>query len=189
MNFSSAEFIAKLKERDHEAMTALINEYHDALYHGALKNNLGMDQAEEVVQGTWTTFFEKVENFQGRSHIRTYLFGILYNKIKETWRSNKKYTHDFEDSMDQIFDEHGQYKSPPLDPSTWSENQEFNKILMEELEKLPENQRLAFYLKEVQGENTQDICKILDVSSTNLGVLIYRAKNSLRKKLEKRLNT
>lgn len=169
-------------------MTLLINEYHDPLFYGAIKSGLATDQAEEVVQGTWSTFFIKAENFQGRSHIRTYLFGILYNKIKEIWRSNKKYTHDFEESFDQLFDEYGYYQQAPLDPSSWSENQEFHKILKEELENLPENQRLAFYLKEIIGESTHDICNIMAVTSTNLGVLIYRAKNTLRRRLEKRLN-
>ena len=62
-------------------------------------------------------------------------------------------------------------------PSQWSENQEFMKILAEEIDKLPSNQKIAFTLKEIDGESTEDICKILDISVTNLGVLIYRAKN------------
>ena len=129
----------------------------------------------------------KVENFQGRSHIRTYLFGIMYNKIKELWRSNKKYTQ--EDDMEQInfFDPHGEYLTVPLDPSNWMESNEFLIILEEELQKLPSNQRIAFSLKEIQGETTEEICNIMDITSTNLGVLIYRAKLSLRKRLEDRL--
>ncbi len=187
MNFSSDEFIQKLKFRDHEAITNLIEAYHEPLFLGALKQKLGEDQAEEVVQQTWSTFFEKVENFQGRSHIRTYLFGIMYNKIKELWRSNKKYTQ--EDDMEQInfFDPQGEYLSTPLDPSNWVESNEFLIILEEELQRLPSNQRIAFSLKEVQGETTEDICNIMDITSTNLGVLIYRAKLSLRKRLEDRL--
>ena len=73
LNFSSNEFIQLLKEKNHDAFTSLIDAYHDALFYGALKSNLSEDQAEEVVQSTWVTFFEKAENFEGRSHIRTYL--------------------------------------------------------------------------------------------------------------------
>ncbi|MFT6630399.1 MAG: RNA polymerase sigma-70 factor (ECF subfamily) [Bacteriovoracaceae bacterium] len=188
MNFSSKKFIERLKLREHEALTLLIEEYHQALYLGAIKQKLATDQAEEVVQETWSTFFQKVENFEGRSHIRTYLFGIMYNKIKELWRSNKKYTQNDEAFLDNIFDDEGSYLSPPLDPGQWSQSNEFIEILSEELEKLPEAQRMAFYLKEIQGETTQDICNILGVSNTNLGVLIYRAKTQLRVKMEKRLN-
>lgn len=188
INFSSPEYLELLKKREHNALTQLIETYHEALFFGALKSNLSEDQAEEVVQSTWDTFFRNVENFQGRSHIRTYLFGIMYNKVKETWRSNKKYTQESDDTIDNMFDDLGFYKNSPVDPSNWAESKEFINILKEELEKIPENQRLAFQLKEVQGEKTEEICKILEVTSTNLGVLLYRAKNNLRVRLEKRLS-
>lgn len=44
---------------------------------------------------------------------------------------------------------------------------------------------MAFYLKEIQGEDTESICKMMGISNTNLAVLIYRAKNNLRISLEK----
>jgi RNA polymerase sigma-70 factor (ECF subfamily) len=189
MNLSGPEFKNKLKERDSETISFLIENYHEALIKGALKQNLSFDQAEEVVQATWSTFFENSDNFEGRSHIRTYLFGIMYNKVKEIYRSNKKYTHEYDEStLDKIFDENGHYQETPKDPSHWLESNEFNKILLQELEKLPEAQKMAFYLKEIQGEKTEDICKILEITNTNLGVLIYRAKANLRVALEKELN-
>jgi RNA polymerase sigma-70 factor (ECF subfamily) len=189
MNFSSEDFLKKIKDRDHEAITQLINSYNEALHRGALKQNLSFDQAEEVVQATWSTFYENVENFEGRSHIRTYLFGILYNKIKELWRSNKKYTGNYtDDHIEQLFNEDGSYLTPPQDPSDWIESNQFIEILSDVLKTLPPKQKMAFQLKEIDGEETQDICKILDVSVTNLGVLLYRAKASIRLKLEEKLS-
>lgn len=189
MNFSDPVFIQKLKDKDHESFELIINEYHEALFRSALKQKLGLDQAEEVVQATWISFFDKVSSFEGRSHIRTYIFGILYNKIKELWRSNKKYTHDYydESALDRVFNEEGYFAKSPGDPIYWIQNQELAKILNEEIEKLPENQKLAFSLKFIEGETTEDICNILEISVTNLGVLIYRAKNMLRVKIQQRL--
>jgi RNA polymerase sigma-70 factor (ECF subfamily) len=189
MNFSSIEFIDKLKSRDSLVITQLVDQYHEALFKGAIKQGLASDQAEVVVQNTWGTFFEQIERFEGRSHIRTYLFGIMYNKAKETFRENKKYTGDYDESaLEKIFTKEGSYDSPPKSPENWMQSNEFFIILGEELKKLPENQRVAFTLKEIEGESTQDICNILGVSNTNLGVLIYRAKNNLRLALEKSLN-
>lgn len=114
------------------------------------------------------------------------MFGIIYNKVKETWCSNKKYTHDYDDSkIEKIFNEDGTYKELPIEPDEWINNQDFHKILSQELEKLTENQRMAFYLKEIQGEDTESICKMMGISNTNLGVLIYRAKNNFKISLEK----
>ena len=52
---------------------------------------------------------------------------------------------------------------------------------------LPGNQQEAFVLREVEGLDTTEICKIVDVSVTNLGVLMHRARARLRECLEKRL--
>lgn len=187
MNVSSEEFLNKVRDKDNEAISFLIDKYHDVLFKAALKQGLGIDQAEEVVQETWSTFFQKAENFEGRSHIRTYIFGILYNKIKELWRSNKKYTHDYSDEhIEKIFSDDGEHYQTPKDPSDWVESEEFISILEEEMQHLPEKQRMVFYLKEVQGLESSEICKILDISNTNLGVLAYRAKHNIRALIEKR---
>lgn len=188
MNFSSDEFFERLLNREEAAINLLLESYNEQLFKVALKKNLSDDQAEEAVQSTWITFFEKIENFQRKSHIRTYLFGILINKIREIWRSNAKYTEDRQDYLENLYDDTGHYINKPKSPDNWLQSKQLAIIMNEEINKLPDNQKMAFLLKEVDGEKTEDICKILDISSTNLGVLIYRAKNTLRVKIEKRLN-
>lgn len=188
MNLNSQEFISKLINRDHSSIKLIVERYHDPLYKMAIKQNLAPDQAEEVVQETWVTFMDKVQSFEGRSHIRTFIFGILINKIRELRRSNKKYTQDGEDDshLESIFSENGNYFNTPLNPEKWSESKQFVQFIQETLEELPFNQSMAFQLKEIQGEETEDICKILEVSNTNLGVLLYRAKRNLRALVEKK---
>ena len=50
----------------------------------------------------------------------------------------------------------------------------------------PIQQKMAFHLKEVQGNTSEEICNIIDVTITNLGVLLYRAKNKLRDCVERK---
>ena len=52
------------------------------------------------------------------------------------------------------------------------------------LEAVPDRQRMAFVLREIEGLSTQEICKILEVSTTNMGVMLFRARNRLRECLE-----
>src|SRR5262249_4281648 len=47
-------------------------------------------RAEDVTQATFTTFLERAEEFEGRSHVRTWLFGILYKKIAEARREARR---------------------------------------------------------------------------------------------------
>lgn len=186
MNLSSPEFLSQLKAKEHSAVSHLVELYHEVLFKGAVKQGLAPDQAEVVVQNTWGSFFEGIHKFEGRSHVRTYLFGIMYNKAKETFRDNKKYTADYDESaLDNLFSEDGKYKTP-LEPHSWLDNKETGAILNDEIAKLPDNQRTAFIMKEIEGESSAEICKILNITSTNLGVLIYRAKNNLRVALKSR---
>lgn len=54
------------------------------------------------------------------------------------------------------------------------------------MEGLPEKFRSIFVLKEIEGLNSDDICKEFDITSTNLWVILHRARNLLRKCLESR---
>ncbi len=61
---------------------------------------------------------------------------------------------------------------------------ELRRFIEECLESLPTPQRMAFVLREIEEMETPEICKILEVSRTNLGVLLYRGRNRLRECLE-----
>ena len=54
------------------------------------------------------------------------------------------------------------------------------------LDQVPTKQRMAFVLREIEGMETDETCKILDVTRTNLGVLLHRVRNRLRECLEAR---
>jgi RNA polymerase sigma-70 factor (ECF subfamily) len=56
--------------------------------------------------------------------------------------------------------------------------------IQECLETTPERQRLAFTLREIEELETTEICKIMDITATNLGVMLFRARNRLRECLE-----
>lgn len=181
-NFSSPEFLTQLRSRDPRAVTLLINAYSDHLLNASFGMGLTDSDAEELTQSVWVTFFEKIENFEGRSHIRTYLFGILYNKAKELYRSHEKHTS--KDPIDEImeskFDDKGHWNQTITEPEKFVHSAQTMEIIKACLESLPHPQKMAFYFKEWEGTTTEEICKILGVTSTNLGVLLYRAKNKLR---------
>ncbi len=118
VNFSAIEFIDKLKARDEESITLLVKKYNKVLYRAAMSQGLSDDQVEEVLQSTWDAFFMGIERFQNRSHIRTYLFGILYNKIKEYWRSQHRFVdvEDLDALVDNQFDKNNQWAYNPIEP-------------------------------------------------------------------------
>jgi RNA polymerase sigma-70 factor, ECF subfamily len=63
-------------------------------------------------------------------------------------------------------------------------SKEIGEVIQECMKGLPANQREAFFLREVEGLETPEICKILEVTVTNIGVLMHRARIRLRECLE-----
>jgi RNA polymerase sigma-70 factor (ECF subfamily) len=186
MNFDSEGFISSLKRREHKSVSELISEYQSFLIKGALSHKLSMEQAEDVVAETWGTFFEKVENFEGRSKIKTYLFGIMYNKVRETKRQQNRFV-DIEDPQDLLganFDEKGFWAYTPAEPDAFIQATELKSNLDICLEALNDNQKRAFYMKEIQGESTSEICESIGITLSNFKVTLHRARNQIRRCIE-----
>ena len=141
-----------------------------------------------MTQSVFLTFIQTLGRFEARSHVRTWLFGILYRKLSETWRAMKREheTDDIDDVMESRFAADGTWARPPRAADQDALDAEVRAHLSACLDGVPERQRMAFLLREVEGLTTKEICNVLEVSDTNLGVLLFRARNRLRECLEKR---
>jgi len=188
-HFSKPEFINNILKQDSLAITELVEAYSDHLFKACLGMGFAEDHAKEICHATWATFFEVVPNFKGGSHIRTFLFGILYNKVHEHRRTQKKHeSYDpIEESFESEFLEDGHWMKPPTDPSKYCEDIELMKVIEKCLEHLPLNQRSAFTLKVVLEHDSEEICNELDISSTNLRQLLFRGKARLKKCIDNQL--
>lgn len=186
--FLDPAFPARIRACEPRALEATVKAYLSHILRAARGAGLNEEQARDSTQEVFKTFIETAERFEGRSHIRTWLFGILYHKISEARRNiaKKESNEDIDDMLEKRFDEKGMWSRPPVeaDSATW--RREIAKHIEDCMEPLPETQRLSFHLREVEDCDSEEICKILDVSRTNLGVLLYRARNSLRECLEEK---
>ena len=180
------DFLARFHERDPAVIQALAELYLRQIFRAARGAGLDTVRAEDVVQSTFTTLIETAPRFEGRSHIRTWLFGILYRKISEVRRDAAKdrQTDDIEEVMENRFKPDGTWLHPPRPVEAALEATEIREAIAGCLEDVPTSQRMAFVLREVERFSTEEICKILEVSRTNFGVLMYRARNRLRECLE-----
>ncbi len=180
------EIVAGVQAQDHEALEAVVNAYLPQIVRAARGAGLSAVTADDVAQETFITFFEKSPTFEGRSKIRTWIFGILYRKIAEARRSVKRSNEmdDIDEIVDQRFNADGKWISPPRPVDQELYESEVMGLLDDCLETVPDQQRMAFVLREVEDMETPEICNVLDVTSTNLWVLLFRARNRLRECLE-----
>lgn len=177
---------AAIRAGDAEAMERVVRECLPALLRTARASGLTSDRAADAVQGSLLVFVQRAAEFDGRARVCTWLHGILWRKI---WEQRRAVRRDAEhDDIDRVvearFDADGNWTRPPQGPAEALARGEFLGELEACLGRLPAAQRVAFTLREVEGFETAEICKILDVSPNNLGVMLFRARNALRECLE-----
>lgn len=175
-----------IKDRNPAALTRLFEESNPTLMGMAIKRGFSKEKAEELIHQSWETFFANLDQFEGRSQLRTFLCGILINKIREAHRSESRYV--FEDDSEKVFDrsfsEEGWWSHEVESPEKILSNKQLGDSIRECLEGLNSQQREAFLLLEVEGEDSAEACNILGVTVTHLRVLLFRAKDKLKSCLE-----
>ena len=152
------------------------------------------DVAEDVVQDTLLAALQGADGFSGRSSLKTWLTGILKHKIVDVIRRKSREpalaSFDEEcqlDDLDALFDETGHWENPPADwgnPESALSQQQFFDAMQMCLDKLPPNTARVFMMREVMELTSDEICKELSITSTNLWVILYRARIALRQCLE-----
>jgi RNA polymerase sigma-70 factor (ECF subfamily) len=171
------------------------------LYGYALANLRQPSVAEELVQETLLAAVEGHAGFKGESKLRTWLTGILKHKIIDWLRSEARNParpsprpaadpdDKYEDTCDALFDSAGNWVNPPSawpDPEQSLESQRFWEMMQCCLASLPPASARAFYLREIQGLSTEEICAELSISQSNCWVMLHRARLGLRQLLEER---
>jgi len=167
--------------------------YGDNLFRYAQHRVKEMAIAEELVQETFLAAIQSQDLFKGHSSEKTWLFSILKHKIIDYYRSKKKeiLNPDIEEwtqNIEDFFNAKGAWHIKPQawlsDPERAYEFRQFLDLLYKCLSKIPQRIANVFVYREIDGLTTQEICKLLEISVTNCGVMLYRARMQLRRCLE-----
>src|SRR6516164_2932447 len=151
-NFSAPEYLELLRRRERAAWEALVDAYLPQLLRAGRGMGFSVDENQDLVQSVFVALREGIARFEGRSHIRTFLFGIFYNKVSELLRAKQRAAENdpIDEVMESRFDAGGKWRQPPLDIEKTVFAREAREMVRECLEKVPHSQRAAFYLREVE---------------------------------------
>jgi RNA polymerase sigma-70 factor (ECF subfamily) len=155
--------------------------------------------AEEAVQEALLAALESIASFGGKSSLRTWLTSILRFKVIDLQRRATAERHHFEAAdfaaasedeawLDELFDETGHWRVPPLawsDPEAALEQRRFWEAFERCLDRLPPAAGRVFFKREIVGEDTDAICKGEGITASNCWVILHRARLALRACLEK----
>jgi len=163
-----------------------VDEHGDALFRFAVLRVRDAELASDLVQDTFLSALKAFEGFRGQSSVRTWLTGILKHKIIDYYRKNRLEIPATEVGPEGTDLDHAESLAPAWkeSPSTLVENREFWGVLTNCLDGLPEAHRRAFSMREFDGLSSEEIRKVLDVTPSNLWVILHRARTKLRRCLE-----
>jgi RNA polymerase sigma-70 factor (ECF subfamily) len=148
--------------------------------------------AEDAVSETVLAALERPQAFAGQSQLKTWLIGILKHKLVDQLRRHTREatvlsTDDGEDVDALLFDDRGAWREPPAewgDPAAAFGQRQFFEVLQACVEHLPPTQARVFMMREWLEIDSEGICKELQISATNLWVLLHRARLRLRECLQ-----
>lgn len=174
---------------------AWVENHGDFLFRYAISRVRNEGVAEDIVQETFLAAFKSRKNFTGQSSERTYLVGILKHKMMDYFRKisrerTESDTGSAENPEASFFDERGMWKMDDA-PSEWTmepdaafEQKELAKTLEDCMGKLPARLSNAFTMVEKDEIESEEACKVLNITATNLYVMLYRARMMMRKCLD-----
>lgn len=169
-----------------------LDRHADALFRYARLRVRDDSIAEDLVQETFLAGLRGREKFNAQSSEQTWLISILRNKIVDHYRATQKKPAIREadiPSDNEFFSETRQWHVRPPEwsntPPSTLESAEFRATLYACIEKLPSPCREIFCLRELDQVSTEKICKMFEITPTNLWTMIHRAKLQLRKCLQK----
>lgn len=170
-----------------------VDEHGDYLFRYALPRVRDRHVAEELVQETYLAALKAVESFRGDSSPRTWLVGLLRRKIADHYRKRSREGEgesiDTTDPMiDAWFDDKGSWIKWPsrceMDPAELLQRADFWVVLENCVQALPERLAAAFTLRMMEARESEEVCKVLSITTTNLWVALHRARARLRACLE-----
>lgn len=178
------ELVAALRRREPAAFAAAFDRYADKIYRLAL-GLLGDElEADGVVQKTFIRLFERLDSFEGRSSLGTWLYRVAYNlSLDHLRRRHPAFSLDDEEeevaATAAIVTEWGRLPEETLS------NEEVRQALDDAIAGLPEHYRVVFILREIEGLSTKETAEVTEISVSAAKVRLHRARLFLRERLAK----
>jgi RNA polymerase sigma-70 factor (ECF subfamily) len=176
--------IDALKAGSEHAFKCLFEQERERLRRFVLKLVDDADEAENIVQQTFTEAYRQIDDFRGESSVSTWLFSIAkhlaYGHLRKTDRHNYL-EHETIEFLQVDQDE----------STTTTEGQvelsERKRIVHDALQELPDHYRRVVQLRDLEEKSTKETAEHLDLTEVNVRVRLHRARKQLREHLCERM--
>lgn len=169
------------------AFEEIISRYEAKVMNLALRFTRNQEDAEEVMQDVFTTVYRKIEGFRGQSAFSSWLYRIVVNaafmKLRKKKQSQTVSMEDLAPAVKQYCMERESVTNTHSYNITVT--RELQEVLQRAIDKLPDQYRAVFVLRDVDGLSNQETGEILDLSIPAVKSRLHRSRIMLRKRLQR----
>ncbi len=176
-----------IKRGDQIELVRLVDLYSDSIYRVALRMLNNPADAEDVLQETFIKAFRAMPGFEERSSLSTWLYRIAVNESLMLLRKQKP---EVAVAEDDFIDNNESDSYPAFQILDWCclpeddfMTAETHEILDRSIKLLPENLRVVFILRDIEGLSIHDTAETLNISESNVKTRLLRARLKLREEL------
>ena len=182
--YADTEVIQEILSGNTALFEILIRRYNPFLYKVGRSYGFNHQDTEDLMQETFVSSYINLQQFAGRSSFKTWLIKIMFNQC---YHKTHKYSYQKEQATEILpgnstimFSDHNSSDntSPIL-------NREFKNIVEAGLQKLPEDYKMTFTLRELTGLSVAETADLMQTTPANVKVRLNRARALLRKEIEK----
>lgn len=182
--YSDHEVIHEILKGKTPLYEILIRRYNPYLYKAGRSYGYSHHDTEDLMQEAYVAAYTGLAKFENRSSFKTWLLRIMLNCC---YHKMKKFSYKNEKLSPQAIHENSipMYVSHQADPDKRITDRELKQILEDSLQKLPDEYRMAFSLRELCGLSVAETSELLGITEANVKVRLNRARLLLRKEIEK----
>lgn len=180
------ELVAGLRRGDEAAFLMMLERYTEKVHNLAMRISRNAEDTEEIIQDVFVTVHRKVRHFEGKSAFSSWLYRITVNTAFMKLRKRKQTAaSSLEEISPSMRDSWISERKDTTDVNFICSRHELRDQLERAISRLPEEYRMIFVLRDVDGLSNQEVGEILGVSVPAVKSRLHRARLMLRKRLNK----
>jgi RNA polymerase sigma-70 factor (ECF subfamily) len=182
------ELMTRIQGGDEGAFRTLIERHQDRVY-GTVARMMGGagPEVQEAAQDIFLRVWKSAGTYRAEGKFTTWLMTVVRNQVfTRSGQKNRRKDIDGEDFLDEETGESWMEQQPDAavrSPAEALSLRDLERAVEEACRQLPENQRLVVHLRQYEGLEFEEIGKITGMSLTAVKALMFRARESLKKKL------
>ncbi len=181
--YTDLEIIQKINNGEVKLFEFLIRRYNPFLYRIGRTYRYNHQDTEDLMQEAYINAFFNLKKFENRSSFKTWftriMLNLCYQKKQKLSFKNEIIGNDFQNEKSNIM----------FHQSTNNEkitvNKELGRVLENAIHEIPEDYRIVFTLRELNGLSVAETAETLNITESNVKVRVNRAKNMLQKEIKK----